>query len=294
MYSANNIRKIIMTLFVSFVFTTSAFAGSTVAVHKNIIYTQNPSDQSLQSLDIYSPTTGKNLPVVVFVHGGGWTTGDKKNRSHRVKKDFFVKNNIVFVSINYRMAPNYNFPAYPQDVATSTSFVINNIQRFGGNPRNIFMMGHSAGAHLAALVSTDDQYLKQNRKSLGNIRGVILLDGAAYDIPTVLNGNKKRRRQKMYEQAFSKDARIWKVASPINHIRAKKNIPPFLVFYVADRKQAVIQSTGFGRALNNAKVPTNIVPISNSSHKQINASFGLRMGLKEQTTLRFIHTNSTR
>ena len=294
MYSVNNTLKIIMTVFISLLISTTAIARGRIQSYKNIVYTANPTNPSLQSLDIYTPKTGRNLPVIVFIHGGGWTKGDKKTRSHIPKRDFFVNNNMVFVSINYRMAPQYHFPTYPKDVASAVNFIINNIQKYRGNPNNIFIMGHSAGAHLASLVSTDSSYLNAYRKGLGNIRGTILLDGAGYDIPTTLKGNKKRRRQAMYQQAFSKDERMWKVASPITYVRPKKNIPPFLIFYVASRKQAVIQSSRFSNALKQARVPTHLIPITYSSHRKINASFGQELGLKEQATLSFIQANSVK
>jgi len=147
------------------------------------------------------------------------------------RRIFFARNNIVFVSINYRMAPQYSFPAYPQDVAAAISYVIDNIDEYGGNPSDVFLSGHSAGGHLAALVSTDARYLKAYGKKLKDIKGVILLDGAGYNIPSRFEsfGNKRERKlvRKMYEQAFSTNPALWKDASPINYVAAEKNIPRF-------------------------------------------------------------------
>ncbi|MBW2631581.1 MAG: alpha/beta hydrolase [Deltaproteobacteria bacterium] len=272
-----------------------AFAGDVeIRTCKNIPYLTNTQETLLQSLDIYSPQqkTPQQKTVVIFIHGGGWTIGDKGQKSHIAKKDFFARNNIVFVSINYRMAPQYSFPAYPQDVAAAISYVIDNIDKYGGNPSDIFLSGHSAGGHLAALVSTDARYLKAYGKDLKNIRGVILLDGAGYNISNRFEsfGDKKERKwvRKMYEQAFSTSPALWKDASPINHVAVKKNIPPFLVFYVVGRREAEIQSREFVSALKNAKVPAKLVPIERSSHRKINVSFGAQLGLKEKETLDFI------
>lgn len=284
--------KVALILVVSF----NVNAQASFDQHKNIVYVSNSNNPSLQSLDIYSPRNGSKLPVVLFVHGGGWTTGDKKTRSHFAKRDFFIRNNMVFVSINYRMAPQFNFPAYPQDVASAISFVKNNIQKYKGDANNIFLMGHSAGAHLAALASIDDRYLSTQTTgaknvSLKDIKGTMLLDGAGYDIPMVLENNKKKKRKKMYVNAFGSTKNEWANASPITHISPNKNIPPFLIFYVQKRKIAEEQTTNFGSALSEAGVSVKVVPIKNSSHKKINVSFGLKKGIKERAVLNFIAQN---
>jgi acetyl esterase/lipase len=218
-------------------------------------------------------------------------TGDKQRKSHVAKRDFFVNHNMIFISINYRMAPQYQFPDYPQDVASAVAFVINNIQRYGGNSNNIFLMGHSAGAHLAALTSIDNRYLNLVGKSTYEIRGTILLDGAGYDIPSIIKTDKKKRRLKMYSQAFGNEENGWINASPISHIESNSNIPPFLLFYVKKRLIAYKQNTRFGSALRNSNVPANVVPVANSSHRKINESFGAKLGQKEKMTLAFIQKN---
>lgn len=272
-----------------------AFAGDVeIRTCKNIPYLTNAQETLLQSLDIYSPQQKTPHPkaVVIFIHGGGWAIGDKGQKAHIAKRNFFVQNNIVFVSINYRMAPQYSFPAYPQDVAAAISYVIDNIDKYGGNPGGVFISGHSAGGHLAALVSTDARYLKAYGKNLKDIRGVILLDGAGYNIPgrfESFGSNKERKRvRKMYELAFGTNPALWKDASPVNYVAAKKDIPPFLVFYVVGRKEAEIQSREFVSALKDAEVPAKLVPIEHSSHRKINVSFGAQSGFKEKETLDFI------
>ncbi len=209
-----------------------------------------------------------------------------------------MQHNIVFVSINYRMAPQYSYPAYPQDVAAAVSYVIDNIDKYGGDPDDIFLSGHSAGGHLAALVSTDARYLKAYGKDLKNIRGVILLGGAGYNIPKRFEdfGNKKEKKwvREMYERAFGTNPALWKDASPISHVAAKKDIPPFLVFSVTGRKEAEIQSKECVSALKDAEIPAKLVPIENSSHRKINVSFGARSGFKEKGTLDFINHYSAR
>ncbi len=272
-----------------------AFAGDVeMRAYRNINYIKNTQDSRSQLLDIYCPLhkTARQRPVVIFIHGGGWTDGDKGQKAHSAKRDFFVRHDMVFVSINYRMAPHYSFPAYPRDVAAAISYIIDNIAAYGGDPGAVFLSGHSAGGHLAALVSTDDGYLKAYGKELNAIRGVILIDGAGYNIPGRFEafGDKKEKKwvRTMYERAFGTNPDVWKNASPIHHVRAKGDIPPFLVFSVTGRKEAQIQCREFVSALTNAEVPAKLVPIENSSHRKINISFGARLGFKEKMTLAFI------
>lgn len=270
---------------------TTTYGYSSFNKFEDVVYVKNAQDRSLQSLDIYAPRQGRDMPAIVFVHGGGWTTGDKQRKSHAAKRDFFINNDMIFISINYRMAPQYQFPTYPQDVASAITFVLNNIHRYGGDANNVFLMGHSAGAHLSALTSIDKRYMNKLGKSTNRIRGTILLDGAGYDIPSLLKTDKKKKRLKMYSNAFGSNENGWRNASPISHIATNDNIPPFLMFYVKKREIAFKQTIRFGSALMNSNVLVTVVPVANSNHKKINESFGAKLGQKEMITLAFIQKN---
>jgi arylformamidase len=95
----------------------------------------------------------------------------------------FVSTGFVYVAINYRLPPAVHHPTHARDVAKALAWVADNIGRYSGDPERIYAMGHSAGAHLAALVATDESYLKREGYSLKTIKGDILLDVGAYDIP---------------------------------------------------------------------------------------------------------------
>ncbi|HUG18852.1 MAG TPA: alpha/beta hydrolase, partial [Planctomycetaceae bacterium] len=112
-----------------------------------------------QVLDIYTPDDAKNLPVVFWIHGGGWQTGDKT--SVQLKPRVFTERGYVFVSTNYRLLPHVEMDVLTRDVAMSLGWVHKNIAKHGGDPKRIFVMGHSAGAQLAALICIDDRYLKE-------------------------------------------------------------------------------------------------------------------------------------
>ena len=96
-----------------------------------------------QVLDVYSPPQAKNLPVVFWIHGGGWQTGDKSNV--QLKPQAFMDKGFVFVSTNYRLLPNVDMGTIVRDIAKSIRWVHDHIAEYGGDPKRLFVMGHSAG-----------------------------------------------------------------------------------------------------------------------------------------------------
>ena len=136
-------------------------------VHRDIAYVEE--GQERHKLDVYAPTNGEDHPVVFWIHGGGWRKGDKAGVQSKPKA--FVESGFVFVSVNYRFVPNVTVKEMTGDIAKAIKWVHDHIGEYGGSPDTIFVMGHSAGAHLAALVCTDERYLEAEGLSLSNITG---------------------------------------------------------------------------------------------------------------------------
>ena len=280
-----------LKLIVIFFFINLANAQSMLSF-KNLSYdkTNGQYDNKL-ALDIYRPATGNNFPVVVFAHGGGWTTGDKARASHIAKRDFFLNHGYIFVSINYRLAPEYFFPVYAQDVAHAYSFVLNWIEKFNGDNSNVFLMGHSAGAHLVALVAADNRYLQQYGYDNSWIKGVVLLDGAGYDIPELIADNIENNNQSglnMYYQAFGYDMDTWLEASPISYMTENSQIPPYQFFYVNSRRLGNIMTNHMYNAMRAAGLDAEIIPVYNTTHEQINRNFGKIDDVVAPRALQFI------
>lgn len=233
---------------------------------------------NLTSLDIYAPKTVKHLPVMIMIHGGGWRNGDKSNRGFIENKvPFFNENGYIAVSINYRLSPAIKHPAHIEDVAEAVAWIDKNINKYGGDKDKIFIMGHSAGAHLAALVAVDERRLKLHKLNLSAIKGVILLDGAGYDVPTQMKGNEffSGILGDMYENAFTNDEAIQKDASPLFQIKKGTNIPPFLIFTAGERKASVSQSENLVKALTKVGVKAQTFDDLDKNHMTINKQFGL-------------------
>jgi acetyl esterase/lipase len=231
-------------------------------------------DPNSLSLDIYMPAaaSSKKLPVLVMVHGGGWAKGDKANADIGPRKaKFFVPMGYVYVALNYRLSPAVKHPTHVQDIAHAIDWVSKNIDQFGGDPEQVVLIGHSAGAHLVSLLSTDDRYLAQVGKKLGYIKGVILLDSAAYDIPRLVQEKSKGKTLQMYEQAFGTDRAVWRDASPVNHIAPGKGIPPFLVAY---RERIRGFAEPFINSLQAAGTPVQSLPVNGKSHEEMKNDLG--------------------
>ncbi len=252
-------------------------------VHRDLPYhSVEGVDPRLLSLDLYAPGRGEGLPVLVMIHGGGWQIGDKGGAAMaEVQAPFFVAEGFVYVSLNYRLAPAVRHPAQVQDVARAIAWVHDHVAKYGGDPGRMALMGHSAGAHLAALVATDDRRLAAHDKSLAILRGVVLLDGAAYDLPRHVDElGAGERMLTMWTRAFGPrgegEEDPWRDASPRHHVAPDKGIPPFLVVHGALRRgSAKTLSQELAQALTAAGSPSKTLAIA-KSHAAINRDLGKR------------------
>lgn len=222
------------------------------------------------SLDIY-PTSQVNAPVVIFVHGGGWRRGNKSNVD--TKPSAFNQRGFVFISINYRLIPEVDIAEQVGDVAAAIAWVKNNITQYGGDPNRIFLMGHSAGAHLASLVGTDSSYLESEGMTLSDIHGVISLDTQAYDINLLLD-NAPERTKRIYSTAFTNDLQMWTRFSPITYVTFGESIPPFFLVFSGKTPGRRELTEHFAQALEAAGISSNIQPAPEKNHGQVNEDFG--------------------
>ena len=238
-------------------------------VHHGLAYAEPKNDR--QMLDVYAPAKGKKLPVVVWIHGGGWRAGDK-SEVHK-KPQAFTDKGFVFVSINYRLLPKATIKQMAGDVAKAIRWVHDHAKDYGGDPNTIFVMGHSAGAQLAALVCTDERYLKAEGLSFALLKGCVPVDGDTYDVPLQIMTVEKRRAD-IYRIKFG-DEKMQKELSPVTHVARGKNIPPFLILHVADHPETRTQSQRLVKALQAAGVPARAYPAAGKNHTTINADLGL-------------------
>jgi acetyl esterase/lipase len=243
----------------------------------NIPYV-NPAHER-QVLDIHAPDNAKNLPVVFWIHGGGWVTGDKADV--QIKPRVFNERDFVFVSTNYRLLPDVEMGELVRDVAKSFAWVHKNIASHGGDPTRIFVMGHSAGAQLAALISIDDRLLKTEGVPFDVLKGCVPVDGDTYDLPAIIMTAEFRQAvhglplpEFGHRAKFGNDPKKHIDFSAVTHVAKSKGIPPFLILHVAGHPDVTAQARRLGAALEKAEVPVTVFGAKDTNHNQLNANLG--------------------
>ena len=250
--------------------------GQTLPAKTTVPY----GDHVRQVLDIYSPSKAKNLPVVFWIHGGGWESGDKKDVA--LKPQWFMDRGYVFVSINYRLLPTVDMGTLIGDVAKSFSWMWQHIAEHGGNPNRVLIGGHSAGAQLAAILCTDQRFLKAEGVPFEVLKGCIPVDGDTYDIPAMIETAETRLRvhgfpppKNGHRIKFGLTSENHKNFSPVTHIAKDKGIPPFLILHVADHPDTSIQAQRLEQVLTASAIPTTRFAASNTDHSKLNDNLGL-------------------
>jgi arylformamidase len=189
------------------------------------------------------------------------------------KPPAFADKGFVFVSINYRLLPDVTIKQMAGGVAKAIKWAHDHAKDYGGDPDTLFVMGHSAGAQLAALVCTDDRYLKAEGLSLALIKGCVPVDGDTYDVPMQIR-TVEQKRADGYKRKFG-DADSQKDLSPVTHVAKGKHIPPFLILHVADHPETKGQSQWLAKALQEAGIPAKAYPAEGKNHTTINNDLGL-------------------
>ncbi|HMW82476.1 MAG TPA: alpha/beta hydrolase [Pseudomonadales bacterium] len=201
---------------------------------------------ALQRLDVWTVPGSDAAPLVMFVHGGGWQRGSKDNASSRWLPAHLTQQGYAYASIDYRLVPAVAVEQQAEDVAHALRALLDRAAELGIDRRRVVLIGHSAGAHLVALVGTDERHLKSAGLGFADLRGVIANDGAAYDVPAQLQEDAPMMHQTYLEVFGSDPARQWAL-SP-THQAAAPNAPAFLLLHV-QRPDAVRQTEALGRAL---------------------------------------------
>jgi acetyl esterase/lipase len=237
--------------------------------HRDLAYVE-PSNPR-QTVDIYAPDKGKAHPMIFWIHGGGWEKGDKADVQQ--KPNALTEHGFVFVSINYRLLPEANIKQMAEDVAKAIRWTCDHADDYGGDRNTIFIGGHSAGAQLAALVCTDDRYLKTEGLSLSIVRGCIPVDGDTYDVPLQISVEPTQASQSHAKKFGSPESQ--KELSPVTHVVSGKGIPAFLILYVADNPLTGRQAQRLADALRHIGIAAELVAAEGKTHGTINADIGL-------------------
>lgn len=219
-----------------------------------------------QRFDLYAPSDAKAAPLILMVHGGGWQRGDKEmGRVVDHKVDRWLPRGIAFASINYRLQPKAPPLEQARDVARALAAVQQNGQKFGVDRSNVVLMGHSAGAHLIALLAARPELLAE--AGAKPPRGFVLLDSGALDVPAIMN----TRHFPLYDRAFGSNPSDWLAASPFQQLR--QATAPLLAVCSTRRADACPQAHAFVARARGLGGQAAVLQLD-KTHGEINAQLG--------------------
>lgn len=222
---------------------------------------------SLQRLDVYAPAHADHAPVIFMVHGGGWQRGDKampgviENKVSR-----WVTRGFIVISTNYRMRPDTAPLQQAQDVARALALAQRRASEWGGDASRFVLMGHSAGAHLVALLSAQPAlaYAQGARPWLGTVS----LDSGSLDVVQTM----RARHAPLFEEAFGDNPSDWLAVSPLQQLHTA--IKPFLAVCSSQRRNSCAQAEAFVRQAKSLGSQARVLR-EDLSHGEINQQLGL-------------------
>lgn len=225
-----------------------------------------------QRMDVYLPASAEAAPVLVMVHGGAWMFGDKAAASvvgpkveHWVRERGFV-----LVSVGYRFVPQVDVSQQAQDVARALAAVQSQAPSWGGDPARVVLMGHSAGAHLVALLAASAPLARQ--EGVRPWLGTVALDSAALDTAALM----RRPHLRFYDRVFGADPAFWRRVSPTDQL-APGTAPLLLVCSTQRRDGSCAQARAFADRVAASGGRAELLP-QDLSHGEIDAELGLPGG----------------
>jgi acetyl esterase/lipase len=255
------IRRLAAALACWWVLTGVALAGPKYEVRVLTGIDYLPSAvyaEDKDKLDLYLPVGQRGFPVIVSLYGGGLRQGDKSKETHIGQR--FAAAGVGVAVVNYRLSPAVAHPAHAQDVAAALAWVKSNIARHGGNPNAVFLIGHSAGAYLTALLATDARYLAAHQLKPTDLAGFVPVSGFFW-VEKVAPDRPK--------DTWGTDPAAWPAASPAKYVAP--NAPPiFLLYADKDDEWRRQQNEEFAAALRkagNQGVQVRMIP--NRTHTEI-------------------------
>ena len=215
---------------------TEIYKGTPIHVRTGVPYAYSKSLTADElALDLYIPDGAKKLPILIYLHGGGWLGGNKNGIGP--KSLSLAASGMIVASVNYRLRPVKTAPNSASDIAAAVAYLRKHADEIGGDGDRLVLVGHSSGAHLAALTLCDARYLAPYPGAAAAIRGLVLLDGSAYHVPRMMES----MRGWLFTEPFGTDGVMWKEVSPYHFAINRAGLPPMLLVHADDdalRQQA--------------------------------------------------------
>ena len=265
----------------------AAIGRAGIVVRRDIVYGAiDGVDPERLSLDLYLPgpdhPPAARAPIVLYLHGGGWMAGSKMQSF--LQPLVFVPAGFAFASANYRFRPEATVAEMAQSAADAAGWLVRNAATFGGDPRRLFLIGHSAGAHLVSLLGTNAAFLEKAGVPMASVRGVISLDTAVYDLPGLLATTAGR----IHREVFGANGGLHEEVSPSHQVRSEAPPAAFLIFYSDGRAEGLTQAIPFGRKLRDAGHRATVVEAIGRDHGQLNNLLGTEGDVPTAQILDFV------
>jgi len=233
-----------------------------VRVERDLPYGADPA----QRLDVYLPPGRLAGPVIVLVHGGAWALGDKAAPGVVVNKlAHWLPRGYTVVSVNYRLLPAADPLEQARDLARAIALVQQRAPSWGADATRLVLMGHSTGAHLAALLAADAELAQLH--GAAPWLGTVLLDSAALDVVRTMSGP----HRPLHDRAFGADRAYWEQASPLHRLRARP--APLLLVHSSERSDSADQASRFAAAVTALHGRADVVPVP-LTHAELNGQLG--------------------
>lgn len=233
------------------------------------------SDKPYATLDIHQPNRHAScepLPLLVWIHGGGFVAGDKTLNEEKIT--FFTQQGFVLASVGYRLSSPDNpvkHPAQITDVANAVAWLKRHAGEYKARSDDTVVVGYSAGAYLALLLATDEQYLKAHKLSLKNLACAVSLDTGAYNLPAYTQSDDPAAP--LYTNIIGTDTAILEDASPQRHVKKGASIPDIMLVTRDDARKPLTYD--FAGTLRKAEVPVTVVEAASYTHGEIETSVGV-------------------
>jgi len=245
---------------------TAPMADAALPAHVRVWRDQAYGANPHQRYDVYAPRDARQAPTLFLVHGGGWKFGDKRAANVvTAKVAHWTAQGYVVISANYRLLPDADPLTQARDVAAAVASAQRDSARWGGDPDRFVLMGHSAGAHLSALLAAAPTLLAQARAQ--PVRGAVLLDSAVLDTERLM----AKPHPQLYDNAFGGDPAYWRVASPYAQLTAPG--VSLLAVCSARRLESCAQAHAFAARANRLGRRAQVLE-QDLSHGEINAELG--------------------
>lgn len=239
-----------------------ALPEGVVAIH-DVAYGPHPQ----QRLDVYRTANGTANPIILMIHGGAWMAGDKRGRRVVMNKvSHWVPRGYLFVSINYRLFPQARPLEQARDVATALAFTQQHAAGWGGDASRLLALGHSSGAHLLALLTSDPKLAAA--AGARGWRGTVLLDSACLDVVAIM----RSPHRPLYDRVFGNRQEDWREVSPLHRLGQQETVPLMIVCSTL-REDSCEQAQAFAAQVRSRGGRAEVLPMP-FSHAEINGELG--------------------